>query len=121
MSNFFWQTSSNSILEEFFLVEQANFIQFLLVWGIRLVVFGTHCKHISSTQTWHYINFVFQQIVHSEMNGIVLCFPNFDTFYTIRSTNVCIGVLFTLHDKHLMIMKNLARHKTGKNNGLYKS
>jgi hypothetical protein len=55
------------------------------------------------------------------MNGIVLCFPNFDTFYTIRSTNVCIGVLFTLHDKHLMIMKNLARHKTGKNNGLYKS
>jgi len=68
-----------------------------------------------------YLQIVFQPIVHSEMNGIVLCFPNFVTFYTIRSTNVCISVLFTLHDKLLMIMKNSARHKKGKNNGLYKS
>ena len=40
----FWQTSLNSILEEFFLFDKGNFIQFLLDWGLGIVVFGTDCS-----------------------------------------------------------------------------
>ena len=39
----FRQTSPNSILEEFFLFDKANSMQFLLDRGIGLVVFGTDC------------------------------------------------------------------------------
>ena len=37
------KASPNSILEEFFLFDYVNFIQFLLDSGIGLVVFGTDC------------------------------------------------------------------------------
>ena len=50
MPKTFWQTSPNRILEEFFLFDYANFMQFftsqtqfLLDWGIGLVVIGTGC------------------------------------------------------------------------------
>jgi hypothetical protein len=49
----FWQTSSNSILEEIFVFDQANFMQFLLAWtnftrlGLGLVFFSADCSHIS--------------------------------------------------------------------------
>jgi hypothetical protein len=39
----FGRTSPNSILEEFFLFDYANFMQFLLDWGLGLVVFDADC------------------------------------------------------------------------------
>jgi hypothetical protein len=48
-----WQTSPNSILEEFFLFDKANPMQFLLAWtpfllewGLGLVFFGADCRYI---------------------------------------------------------------------------
>ena len=43
MPKTFGRTSPNSILEEFFLFDYANFMQFLLDWGLGLVVFDADC------------------------------------------------------------------------------
>jgi hypothetical protein len=44
----FWQTSPKIILEEFFLFDQANFMQFFLDWSLGLEVFGTDCSFLSN-------------------------------------------------------------------------
>jgi hypothetical protein len=84
----FWQTSLHSILEEFFLFLLYNFYaicislnQFLLDWGIRLVVFGADCLSSGTERQKH-------TLTHLIYDCMQCSFPFFSHELTIIGTTM---------------------------------